>query len=104
VRIWRQGNEVGLEVEDHGIGIPAEEQKKIFEPFYQIADGRKKSGSGLGLYLVRHVMDGLGGRIEVESEAGRGSRFRLFFPAAGEAVADIPRRGSQEALEAGWRH
>jgi signal transduction histidine kinase len=103
VRMRKQDEEVVLEVEDHGPGIPADEQKRIFDPFYQIADGRKKSGSGLGLYLVRHVMDGLGGRIEVESEVGRGTKFKLFFLTLEAAGGDASQPEGHEALESGWR-
>jgi signal transduction histidine kinase len=69
-----------LEVEDHGIGIPGAEQGRIFERFYRIPNGSGKGGYGLGLFLVRHIMEAHGGRAEVNSELGRGSRFRLVFP------------------------
>jgi signal transduction histidine kinase len=75
---------VALEVEDHGVGIPKSEQEKIFERFYRIANGSGKGGYGLGLFMVRHIMQAHGGRAEVESEPGRGSRFRLVFPVVNE--------------------
>lgn len=103
IRMWSENSEVALEVRDSGLGIPAEEQKKIFEPFYQIPNGRTKSGSGLGLYLVRHVMDGLGGRIELSSEVGRGSTFVLFFPVAEPAPVQEPRPAKAAALESTLR-
>jgi two-component system phosphate regulon sensor histidine kinase PhoR len=71
---------VVFEVEDHGVGIPPAEQSKIFERFYRVSNGSGKGGYGLGLFLVRHIMEAHGGRAEVESEPGRGSRFRLAFP------------------------
>jgi two-component system, OmpR family, phosphate regulon sensor histidine kinase PhoR len=89
VRMWSKDNEVALEVEDQGIGIPASEQAKIFEPFYQIADRKSKGGTGLGLYLVRHVMDGLGGRIDLTSVVGKGSKFTLFFPVSFQPAEDV---------------
>jgi signal transduction histidine kinase len=70
---------VVLEVEDCGAGIPREEQEKVFERFYRAKDAAAKGGYGLGLYLVRHIMDAHGGKVELESESGRGSRFRLVF-------------------------
>jgi two-component system phosphate regulon sensor histidine kinase PhoR len=100
VRLYRCEREVTLEVEDFGVGIPTDEQEKIFEPFYQIGKGRQKGGSGLGLYLVRHIMDGLGGWIEIESEVGRGSRFKLFFPIARPAKVEAEKPG-KEPLQAG---
>lgn len=84
VRLETTGGNVTLEVEDHGVGIPAVEQKKVFDRFYRVSNGSGKGGYGLGLYLVRHIMEAHGGRAEVESEQGRGSRFRLVFPAVSE--------------------
>jgi signal transduction histidine kinase len=84
VRIDVHEKSVAFEVEDHGVGIPASEQQKIFERFYRIQNGSGKGGYGLGLFMVRHIMDAHGGRAEVESEPGRGSRFRLVFPVVNE--------------------
>jgi len=81
VRLHVSDGEVTLEVEDHGIGIAIVEQNKIFERFYRTPNGSGKGGYGLGLFMVRHIMEAHGGRAEVESEPGRGSRFRLIFPA-----------------------
>jgi signal transduction histidine kinase len=81
VRLGSGDGTVTFEVEDHGIGIAAEDQDKIFERFYRARNGNGKGGNGLGLFLVRHIMDAHGGHSEVESEPGRGSRFRLIFPA-----------------------
>jgi signal transduction histidine kinase len=80
VRLGVRDGSVIFEVEDHGVGIPAAEQNKIFERFYRVSNGSGKGGYGLGLFLVRHIMEAHGGRAEVESEPGRGSRFRLAFP------------------------
>jgi signal transduction histidine kinase len=80
-RLRAQNGRVNFEVEDRGCGIAESEQQKIFERFYRVANGSGKGGYGLGLFLVRHVMQAHGGRAEVESEPGRGSCFRLVFPA-----------------------
>jgi signal transduction histidine kinase len=82
VRLAAVNGSVTFEVEDHGIGIPAAEQTRIFERFYRVPNGSGKGGYGLGLFLVRHIMEAHGGRAEVDSEPGRGSRFRLVFPVA----------------------
>jgi len=78
------GGGVALSVEDNGPGIPAHEQKRIFEKFYQAGAllSRKPEGSGLGLAIVRAIAHGHGGRVELESEVGRGSRFTIWLPAA----------------------
>lgn len=80
VRMAAENGSVTLEIEDHGIGIAPADHQKIFERFYRVANGNGKGGYGVGLYLVRHIMDAHGGRAEVESEQGRGSCFRLVFP------------------------
>lgn len=71
-----------VEVMDRGIGIPAAEHRKIFEKFYRGRDvaALNVQGVGIGLALVKHVMDSHGGSVSVESRAGDGSRFCLRFP------------------------
>jgi two-component system phosphate regulon sensor histidine kinase PhoR len=80
VRLSAENGCVAFEVEDHGLGIPAAERERIFGRFYRVPNGSGKGGYGLGLFLVRHIMDAHGGRVDVDSEPGRGSRFRLMFP------------------------
>ncbi len=82
VRVKGRGEHAVLEVEDHGIGIAPVDQPHVFERFYRSRRDDGQGGYGLGLYLVKHVMDAHGGRIELESEPGRGSLFRLVFPPA----------------------
>lgn len=82
VRVGVNGGQIAIEVEDHGVGIAVADQARIFDRFYRAANGNGKGGYGLGLFLVRHVMEAHGGRAEVESEPGHGSRFRLILPAA----------------------
>lgn len=75
-------DEVHLCVEDTGIGIPREHLPRIFERFYRVDRhrSRERGGSGLGLSIVKHIVQNHGGRIEVESTPGQGSKFRLIFP------------------------
>ena len=80
VRLSSEDSVAVFEVEDRGIGIPPDEREKIFEQFYRSRARSGKGGYGLGLFLVRHIMTAHGGRAEVRSEPGRGSRFRLVFP------------------------
>ncbi len=73
---------VEVRVRDSGIGISPDEQKKIFDKFYRVPDASRMSpkGAGLGLKIVRHIMQGHKGDISVDSETGKGSTFRLIFP------------------------
>jgi signal transduction histidine kinase/DNA-binding response OmpR family regulator len=71
-----------ISVADHGIGIPPEEQERVFERFYQVDGGltRRYGGTGLGLALVREIVEAHGGTVSVESEVGVGSTFTLHLP------------------------
>ncbi len=80
---------VALEVVDHGIGIAPEHQARVFERFYQVRESRGH-GSGLGLALVRWIVDLHGGTIEVDSQPERGSRFRVSLPVVREAELCSP--------------
>lgn len=80
VRLRAEDNEVIFEVEDRGVGIPRAEHEKIFQRFYRVPGNTGQGGYGLGLFLVRHIMEAHGGSVELASEPGRGSRFRLVFP------------------------
>jgi signal transduction histidine kinase len=80
VHLWRLDGHIVVEVQDYGVGIPPDELDNIFQPFYRVPNQNEKGGCGLGLYLVAQVVQGHKGKIEVESEVGKGSRFRLYFP------------------------
>lgn len=70
--------EVCIYVEDSGMGISVEEQKMIFERFYK--HNEFSQGVGLGLSICMLIVDRLGGRIEVKSQVGKGSRFTVILP------------------------
>ena len=76
------GTAVKLEVVDHGIGIAQVEQQKIFDKFYRVGDPlvHNTKGSGLGLSLVRHIVQAHGGEVVVDSVPGRGSKFTIKIP------------------------
>ncbi len=69
-----------LAISDDGPGIPLEDQERIFEKFYVVADGRHLAGVGLGLYITRELVELHGGRIWVESIPGKGSTFYVSIP------------------------
>ena len=87
---------------DRGIGIARREQSKIFEKFYRMGDPlvHNTRGSGLGLSLVRHVTHAHGGKVEVESTPGKGSKFTLSLPLS--AAAQPPTNGAASGATASW--
>ena len=84
VEVRRAGESLQIAVHDTGIGIPAEEIPRIFERFYRVdkARSRQTGGTGLGLAIVKHNIERMGGRVEVESQLGKGSVFTLVLTAA----------------------
>jgi signal transduction histidine kinase len=84
VKTWCEGSSAVLEVSDRGIGITPGDKGRVFEKFHRGSnegDG-SRSGTGLGLALVRHTVQGHNGDVRVESEPGKGSRFRVVLPLA----------------------
>jgi signal transduction histidine kinase len=79
----RDGAGVAVEVADEGIGIPVAERERIFEKFYRIgrSETQGRRGSGVGLALVKHIVEAHGGRVTVDGRPGEGSRFTLHLPA-----------------------
>ena len=86
VRLTKGQDGAVIAVEDRGLGIGPEDRERIFEAFFRSAQAvaHDPNGVGLGLRIVRHIMDAHGGRVEVESEPGQGSVFRLVFPGWGQ--------------------
>jgi signal transduction histidine kinase len=88
------GATIELSVSDHGPGIPASEREKIFERFYRLGSElrRETPGVGIGLSIVKHIIEAHGGRVRVESEVGKGSRFAIELPIE---TAEAQRRGGK---------
>jgi signal transduction histidine kinase len=99
VRATRADGFVRFEVKDNGIGIPRRARKHIFERFYQVEQGlsREQGGVGLGLSIVRFILDAHGGRILLESEPGKGTTFSVDVPIAGEAANGSLRKDPRHA-------
>ena len=89
VRAASDGTTVAIEVEDHGLGIPARDIERIFERFYRVdrARSRDTGGTGLGLAIVRHVVANHEGEVTVSSIEGQGSTFTVHVPAGPGPVA-----------------
>jgi len=81
---WRPDGGAEVDVVDTGLGIAREHIPRLTERFYRVDGSRSREtgGTGLGLSIVKHVVQRHGGEIEIESEPGKGARFRLVFPAA----------------------
>jgi signal transduction histidine kinase/tetratricopeptide (TPR) repeat protein len=82
VEVRQDAENVRVNVKDEGVGIDSNEMDKIFDKFYQGKNTARQSlkGTGLGLTLVKHVMDAHGGKVTVESKIGEGCTFSLIFP------------------------
>lgn len=85
VRSGRREVSSFVDVADSGPGIPREHQDRVFDRFYRVDPGRSRDrgGAGLGLAVARWAVEAHGGRIELESDEGKGSTFRIVLPAAG---------------------
>lgn len=81
VRVYKEGEKCVLEVEDFGIGIAPEDQKHIFERFYRVdkARSRDSGGTGLGLSITKHIVEAYHGRIQIDSQVGVGTTFKVIF-------------------------
>ncbi len=82
VSLSRKNNFAEIMVKDKGIGIPKEELQNIFEPFFRATnlEAQRIGGTGIGLTLVKHIMDAHNGKIEIESDVGVGTCCKLLFP------------------------
>ncbi len=91
IHLYQRNGDLNLEVVDHGIGIPLKEQLKIFDKFYRVGDPlvHNTKGSGLGLSLVRHIVQAHGGMVAVESAPGRGSKFIITLPVQNSEIQQV---------------
>jgi signal transduction histidine kinase/tetratricopeptide (TPR) repeat protein len=89
LRLFTQNGSAVIQVSDHGIGIPVQEQRRIFEKFYRVPtrENRAISGTGLGLALVAHIAESHRGHVEVDSSPGKGSTFSICLPMDAESYS-----------------
>ena len=82
IRVWEDAKNAFLSVEDTGIGIPEDEQERVFERFYRVdkSHSRKIGGTGLGLSIVKHAAQFHGASVEMDSRPGEGTKITLCFP------------------------
>jgi heavy metal sensor kinase len=85
-------NQAATSISDTGAGIPQEALNHLFEPFFRVDEGRSSDdgGAGLGLAIGKRIAEAHGGRIEVESQAGKGSKFSVFLPMCSEDQEKVP--------------
>lgn len=97
----RRDGAICLSVRDDGPGIPREHLARLFERFYRIdrARSREHGGTGLGLSIVKHIAAVHGGQVEVESEPGRGSEFRIVVPPRPPAAEEHPDEGGERSRD-----
>jgi signal transduction histidine kinase len=102
VRVRGEGEDVHVAVEDHGIGIPADQVARVFEIFYRTseAERRRTPGLGLGLFITRGIVERHGGRIWAESEVGRGTTVHVVLPHNIAQTDDSPQRPTAGAATA----
>jgi NtrC-family two-component system sensor histidine kinase KinB len=96
-----RGGDIAFSVADTGSGIPRDHLTRIFEPFIQVPSA-PAGGSGLGLTISRHIVEGHGGQLTVQSELGRGSTFTFTLPVAGEPLpvaGEPPRPGARRPAD-----
>ena len=103
VELTREAERVAIAVQDHGLGIPADEQRRIFDRFVRGREARalRIKGTGIGLAIVRHIVRAHGGDVRVASEPGHGSTFTIDVPAA---TPRSPERseGAERRERRGW--
>ena len=82
IRLTENEDNVCISVQDNGVGIPKEDQSRVFERFYRVDKSHSKEigGTGLGLSIVKHGVSFLGGEVELESTPGQGTEITVSFP------------------------
>ena len=80
IRLKQLDDKIRFDIEDEGAGISEEDAKHIFDRFYQADSSHKEEGNGLGLALVKRIVNICGGSIKLKSNKGTGSKFTVYLP------------------------
>jgi len=91
LKVERLDNKIAFHVIDSGIGISKEDQQKIFSPFVQLQQNQRHTGAGLGLSLVKSIMDLHGGEVHLESDTGHGTHITCLIPIKSPVKLDAPK-------------
>lgn len=86
IKITDEQDKVKVAIQDNGIGIPKDKQNRIFEKFYQVENSRSKEGSGLGLPIVKRIVDLIQGNLEVESKENKGTKIIVTIPKEADVI------------------
>ena len=104
VSVWRESGMMAFAVEDKGVGIPKDQQQRVLERFESRSQGSKHRGAGLGLSIVKSLVELHGGAMTLESEPGRGTRVTVRFPESGLRQPEPALRGpARMSAEWTWR-
>jgi signal transduction histidine kinase len=100
VALGQQNNFVTISVKDRGVGIASEERDKVFEKFYRVGNSliHDVKGSGLGLSIVKHIVEAHQGKITLESEPGHGSAFTIHLPIDKGAQATPEKKSNEQMI------
>jgi signal transduction histidine kinase len=85
---------IAITVKDTGIGIPADEIATLFSEFHRLRSAANTEGTGLGLFIVKTIVEGHNGKVAVESELGAGTTFTILLPAAAKQLGAAFRRAA----------
>jgi two-component system phosphate regulon sensor histidine kinase PhoR len=91
--------DVAIKVKDTGIGIPQEDIPGLFSEFHRLNGSSNTEGTGLGLFIVKTIVEGHGGSVLVESEVGRGTTFTILLPSSNVSVARTPLKATPNEAE-----
>ena len=92
---WREDGMMVFAVEDHGVGIPKDQQRRVFDRFESRSHGSKHRGAGLGLSVAKSLVEAHGGDLRLDSEPGRGTRVTVRFPEAAVETQDLGATAAQ---------